>query len=80
MKTKTEVANILKKKKERKKRELYKNLLLFITIFPWGRALDCWTAASEDPWSVPLELPLEGSGRVVKTISILCASLSLVGS
>ena len=36
--------------------------------------------ASEDPWFVPLGSPLAGNGRVVRTISILGASLSLVGS
>ena len=42
--------------------------------------MDFWAATFEDPWSVPLGSPLAGIGRVARTISILDASLSLVGS
>ena len=42
--------------------------------------MDWETAASEDPWSLPLGSPLADNGRVARTISILSASLSLMGS
>ena len=41
--------------------------------------MDFWAATFEDPWSVPLGSPLVGIGRVARTISILDASLSLMG-
>ena len=55
-------------------------LLVFYYIFSLGRALDLETVTSEDPWSVHLGSPLAGNGRVARKISILSASLSLVGS
>jgi len=79
MKTKTEVARQNKKKKKKKK-SYTKIYFFFITIFPWGGALDSWAVTSEDPWSMPLGSPLVGSGRVAKKISILGAFLSLKGS
>ena len=55
-------------------------LLLFYYIFSLGRTLDLETTAFEDPLSVPLGSPLAGNGRVARKISILGASLSLIGS
>ena len=78
MKTKTKVAK--QKQKQKKERELQKIYFFFITIFPWGGALDSRAVTSEDPWSMPLGSPLVGSGRVAKKISILGAFLSLEGS
>ena len=80
MKTTTTTTTKKQKQKQKKREESYaKVYFFFITIFPWGGALDCWAVASEDPWSVPLRSPLVGIGKVARTISILDASLYLVG-
>ena len=42
--------------------------------------MDCWTAASKDLWSAPVESPLAGIRRLARIISILEASFSLMGS
>ena len=41
--------------------------------------MGCLAVVFEDLWSVPLGSPLAGIGSVVRTSSILGASLSLVG-
>ena len=42
--------------------------------------MDWETTTSKDPWSLPLGSPLASNGSVARTISILDASLSLMGS